>query len=115
MSEDVGKTAENIFIDARKRLLKMHFESGVGHLGGNLSALDALLIIFHEFLGPIDSFILSKGHSAGALYIGLCQSDAVLETLGRSTAVEGRIMKRLSGTSNRGRFKLTQLPSTNLR
>jgi transketolase len=58
----------------------MHFESGVGHLGGNLSALDALLIIFHEFLGPIDSFILSKGHSAGALYIALWQVGILQES-----------------------------------
>ena len=56
---------------ARKRLLKMHFESGVGHIGGNLSALDTLLIVFHEYIGENDKFILSKGHSAGALYIAL--------------------------------------------
>jgi len=56
---------------ARKRLLQMHFESGVGHIGGNLSALDAMLIVFHEFLRPQDRFILSKGHSAGALYTAL--------------------------------------------
>lgn len=56
---------------ARKRLLQMHFESGVGHIGGNLSALDAMLVVFHEFLGEKDMFILSKGHSAGALYIAL--------------------------------------------
>ena len=35
-------TATNFFT-ARKRLLQMHFESGVGHIGGNLSSLDALL------------------------------------------------------------------------
>lgn len=56
---------------ARKRLLQMHFESGVGHIGGNLSALDAMLVVFHEFLGERDHFVLSKGHSAGALYIAL--------------------------------------------
>jgi transketolase len=59
------------FKAARKRLLKMHFESGVGHIGGNLSSLDAMLIVFHEFLGIEDKFILSKGHSAGALYTSL--------------------------------------------
>ena len=63
--------AFNDFSDARKRLLQMHFESGVGHIGGNLSALDAMLIVFHEYLGVKDKFILSKGHSAGALYIAL--------------------------------------------
>ncbi|MES2626564.1 MAG: transketolase [Pseudomonadota bacterium] len=56
---------------ARKRLVQMHFDSGVGHLGGNLSALDAMLLVFHEYLSAEDKFILSKGHSAGALYISL--------------------------------------------
>lgn len=57
---------------ARKRLLQMHFESGVGHIGGNLSALDAMLLLHHEYLrSDLDQFILSKGHSAGALYVSL--------------------------------------------
>lgn len=56
---------------ARQRLLHMHFDSGVGHIGGNLSALDALLVVFHSHLRAADRFILSKGHSAGALYIAL--------------------------------------------
>jgi transketolase len=49
----------------------MHHRAGVGHLGGNLSALDAMLVVFHNHLGPQDKFILSKGHSAGALYTAL--------------------------------------------
>ncbi|GGF58934.1 transketolase [Azorhizobium oxalatiphilum] len=49
----------------------MHYESGVGHIGGNLSCLDALLVLHHEYMGPSERFILSKGHSAGALYVTL--------------------------------------------
>ena len=64
------------FSAARKRMLQMHFESGIGHIGGNLSALDAMLIVFHEYLKKEDKFILSKGHAAGALY-------ATLWSLGR--------------------------------
>ena len=64
---------------ARKRLLKMHFESGVGHIGGNLSAIDAMMVVFHDFLTPLDTFILSKGHSAGALYIVLWSIGCVKE------------------------------------
>ena len=56
---------------ARRRLLLMHYESGVGHIGGNLSCLDAMLVTFHDYLGPDDHFVLSKGHSAGALYTTL--------------------------------------------
>ena len=59
------------FVAARKRLLQMHFESGVGHIGGNLSALDALLVILHEYLRDGDRLLLSKGHAAGALYTAL--------------------------------------------
>ena len=76
---------------ARKRLLQMHFESGVGHIGGNLSALDAMLVVFHEYLSGNDQFILSKGHSAGALYTALWSvgrlSDADLETFHRDNTL----------------------------
>lgn len=68
----IGKFLKNEdFIKCRKRLLQMHFKSNVGHVGGNLSALDAMLVIFNEYLTSSDRFILSKGHSAGALYIAI--------------------------------------------
>ena len=57
--------------DARRRLLGMHWRSGIGHLGGNLSALDAMMLLHHELMGPEDRFVLSKGHSAGAYYVTL--------------------------------------------
>src|SRR5438874_4680155 len=56
---------------ARSRLLQMHYEAGVGHIGGNLSALDILLSLYHDVMLPDDQFVLSKGHSAGALYVTL--------------------------------------------
>jgi transketolase len=66
-----NRLADVDFERARLRLLKMHYQSKVGHIGGNLSALDALMIAFHEFMQPSDRLILSKGHAAGALYIVL--------------------------------------------
>jgi transketolase len=66
-----NRLTDSDFRRARLRLLKMHYESGVGHIGGNLSALDSLMITFHEFMQPSDRFILSKGHAAGALYVVL--------------------------------------------
>lgn len=62
----------------KKRLLSMHHDSGVGHIGGNLSVLDSMMLVFHEYLKPDDRFILSKGHAAGALY-------STLWSLGRLT------------------------------
>ena len=49
----------------------MHFESGVGHIGGNLSCLDSVMVLHHQVLKQDDLFVLSKGHSAGALYATL--------------------------------------------
>lgn len=66
---------------AKVRLLRMHYESGVGHIGGNLSCLDLLLTLHHRVLGREDQFILSKGHAAGAYYV-------TLWTLGKLTDQE---------------------------
>ncbi len=49
----------------------MHYESHVGHLGGNLSCLDLLLTLHHDVMQPEDRFVLSKGHAAGAYYVTL--------------------------------------------
>jgi transketolase len=49
----------------------MHHRATAGHIGGNLSALDAMMVVFHDSMGADDQFILSKGHAAGALYVTL--------------------------------------------
>lgn len=56
---------------AKLRLLQMHYESGVGHIGGNLSCLDSVLLLHTCIMEKHDLFVLSKGHSAGALYVSL--------------------------------------------
>jgi transketolase len=69
---------------ATLRLLEMHFEAGVGHIGGNLSVLPLLLGVMHDAMEVDDRLVLSKGHSAGALYVTLWTlgllSDADLRT-----------------------------------
>lgn len=69
--ESSTRPRDDLHIRAKLRLLRMHYESGVGHIGGNLSCLDLLLILHHRVLLPADQFILSKGHSAGAYYVTL--------------------------------------------
>jgi transketolase len=65
---------------AKLRLLQMHYESKVGHIGGNLSALDVLLYLHLRVMGPDDAFVLSKGHSAGALYVALWAAGRLSES-----------------------------------
>ena len=69
----------NLILSAKQRLLRMHFEAGVGHIGGNLSAMDILLCLYHEILEPTDAFVLSKGHAAGALYVALWSTGALTD------------------------------------
>jgi transketolase len=74
---------------ARRRLLTMHFESRIGHLGGNLSALDALICLHHGLMSAEDHFILSKGHAAGALYVALWSRGLLSEEDLRSFHADG--------------------------
>ena len=62
---------EEIRVKARRRMLQLHHDAGVGHIGGNLSALDAMLYLHHYVMSTEDQFVLSKGHAAGALYVTL--------------------------------------------
>jgi transketolase len=59
----------------RKKILEMHFGANSGHIGCSLSCIDILLSIL-KYKNEEDSFILSKGHAASALY-------AVLNELGK--------------------------------
>ncbi|WP_318166651.1 transketolase [Roseobacter sp.] len=72
---------------AKQRLLKLHHDANSGHLGGNISCLEALMVLHHNIMKPEDRFILSKGHAAGALYTTLWSlgklSDADLQTFTR--------------------------------
>jgi transketolase len=65
---------------AKARLLRMHFESRIGHIGGNLSCLDLLMYLHHKVLGKTDLFVLSKGHAAGALYVTLWSIGKLTDT-----------------------------------
>lgn len=69
---------------AKRRLIEMHYRSHAGHLGGNLSCLDSMMLLHHELMQPEDRFVLSKGHAAGAYYVTLWSksrlTDADLDT-----------------------------------
>ena len=77
---------------ARRRLLQMHYESGVGHLGGALSCLDAMLVLFHEHLGEGDEFVLSKGHAVSALYTTLWSLGELADEDLRTFAQDGTLL-----------------------
>ncbi|MCL4416307.1 MAG: transketolase [Actinobacteria bacterium] len=68
--------------DVRKNIIKMMYNSGLGHIGGSLSCADILTVLYFNELDICpenprfknrDRFILSKGHSAAALYSVLAE------------------------------------------
>ncbi len=87
-----SQSFEEVLREAKRRLLRMHFESRVGHIGGNLSCLDILLSLYHRVLTPDDLFILSKGHAAGALYVALWSVGLLTEEDLRQFHGEGTLL-----------------------
>ncbi len=75
---ELAKMANKI----RQRDLRAVFEAGAGHVGGEMSVIDLLTVLYFKILqidpkrptDPLrDRFVLSKGHSALALYITLSE------------------------------------------
>jgi len=76
MIEKLRRQANEI----RRRNVRMIYEAGMGHIGGDLSATDILTTLYFDVLrvNPSDPndpnrdrFIMSKGHCSGALYTTL--------------------------------------------
>jgi transketolase len=76
--ETLKKTAQKM----RRDIIRMIHKAGSGHPGGSLSAVEILAILHKKYLkldpkNPTwekrDRFVLSKGHSAPALYAILAQ------------------------------------------
>lgn len=76
----------------RRRLLELHRSSSLGHIGGNFSCIDCLVVLHHCALGDDDVFLLSKGHSAGALYVALWSCGRISESDLASFACDGTLL-----------------------
>ncbi len=77
MKKDVLLALQSLSKEARRLLVQMIAEIGVGHVGGSLSIIEALVYLYYKELrvrpeeprwSDRDRFILSKGHAGPALY-----------------------------------------------
>lgn len=70
--------------ELRLKVLGLYKKANAGHIGCSLSCIDLLIAALINQKRPQDSFILSKGHAAAALYVSLNYlgeiSDEVLDT-----------------------------------
>ncbi len=70
--------------ELRLKVLGLYKKANAGHIGCSLSCIDLLIAALIQQKRPQDSFLLSKGHAAAALYVALNHlgeiSDDVLDT-----------------------------------
>lgn len=84
----------------RKRLMEIVYNAKAGHIGGDLSCLNVMTVLYHEVMrvnadAPKDEnrdrFVLSKGHCVESLYVTLESkgfiAPGVLETLGKYKSI----------------------------
>lgn len=55
----------------RKKILELHYGANAGHIGCSLSCIDILIATLIGKKREKDTFLLSKGHAASALYASL--------------------------------------------
>ncbi len=93
----------------RLRDLEMILGSGIGHVGGDMSVIDILTVLYGSVLRvdpekpdepDRDRFVLSKGHTAGALYVTLAWAGFFPEQLLSSFAGP---LSPLNGHPNRAK------------
>ncbi len=77
---EVSKQLANLSNKQRKQNLELIYNTGMGHIGGDMSATDILVTLYFAVLNidpenpndpQRDRFIMSKGHCSGALYTTL--------------------------------------------
>lgn len=84
----------------RKRLMEIVYNAKAGHIGGDLSCLNVMTVLYHEVMRVNadkpkdenrDRFVLSKGHCVESLYVTLESkgfiAPGVLETLGKYKSI----------------------------
>lgn len=85
LSDNDIKSLEKLCKENRKNILKMIYNAQSGHIGGAMSAVELLTVLYHKCMNICpkwtkdenfanrDRFVLSKGHASSVLYSVLSQ------------------------------------------
>ncbi len=79
--EEIINEPRQISGELRLKILGMYHQANAGHIGCSLSCIDLMIAVLFLNKSEEDTFILSKGHAAAALY-------ASLNTIGEITDEE---------------------------
>jgi transketolase len=95
-------------LEIRKKTLEMVYKAKASHIGGALSMVDVLAVLYSNILNidPLnpnweqrDRFLLSKGHACTSLYVTLALSKIFPDKLLNEYGINGTLL--LSHTSNK--------------
>jgi transketolase len=64
---ECARLEERVF-SVKKRFLAMYHKAHAGHIGSSLSCAEILVFLEFAWMREPDTFVLSKGHAAAALY-----------------------------------------------
>jgi transketolase len=67
---------EHVF-SVKKRFLAMYKKAHAGHIGSSLSCAEILVLLKFSWMREDDTFVLSKGHAAAALYSVLAEANVL--------------------------------------
>lgn len=88
MPADYAELVERAY-SVKKRFLAMYKTANAGHVGCSLSCAEILVFLKFAWIQEGDTFILSKGHAAAALYSVLAEEGMLSEEEIRSFYVNG--------------------------
>jgi len=71
--------AERVF-SVKTRFLAMYKKANAGHIGSSLSCAEILVFLKFAWMRDDDTFVLSKGHAAAALYSVLAEANVLTES-----------------------------------
>jgi len=94
------ETAECVMLEERvfsvkKRFLAMYHKAHAGHIGSSLSCAELLVFLRFAWMQEHDTFVLSKGHAAAALYSLLAEADRLGPSQIDSFYEEGTLLSAL--------------------
>jgi transketolase len=86
---------EDHVLSVKKRFLAMYKKAHAGHIGSSLSCAEILVFLKFAWMGADDTFILSKGHAAAALYSLLAEANLLGASQIDSYYEEGTLLPAL--------------------
>jgi transketolase len=89
-----ARLAERV-LSVKRRFLAMYKKANAGHVGSSLSCAELLVFLRFAWMCDDDTFVLSKGHAAAALYAVLAETKVLTQAQIDSFYADGTLLPAL--------------------